>query len=372
MNIAQVHNYYQIRGGEDQVVELERQMLEHNGHTVTPFYANSNDIKTYSPWKKLLFFYKALHNRDAAIALIQLVKENNIDIVHIHNIWPLISPSIFHALRVHKIPYVQTLHNFRMIVPDGSFSKQKRKINAYRNSVLLTQLYKFIGTKMRLSPAIKKGDFIVLNDFSKKVYARYLPEKNLHIKGNFLPDIQKSTPDPQNYFLYLGRLSKEKGVETLIQASLKANVSLKIAGTGPQETFLKQKYASSKIEFLGVVNGDEKHHLFSEAKAAIFPSECQENFPISLMEAAVAGTPVIASNVGGLPEMITHGKTGLLFKPGNAADLAEKLLWVEKNPEDAAKMGIQCAINAKKKYSEKNNYEKLLSIYQKVYNSKIA
>jgi glycosyltransferase involved in cell wall biosynthesis len=386
MNILQVHNYYQTPGGEDVVVANERQLLEKHGHTVIPYYVHSDSIKKYSAIQKLLFFPKALYNPSPLKPLTTLIKLHKIDIVHIHNFWPLISPSIFFLLNRLGIPYIQTIHNYRYIVPDATLLKedvdcssfaltlQKRSLRCYQNSLPLTLLYTAIGQFVRHSKVIAHGcgRLQLLNKLSYEVHRHFFPAHKLLVRGNFLPALQANqfnTHLQRTHLLYLGRLSSEKGILTLIAAYKLSGITLPllIAGSGPLIGEVKnaaQEYPG--ISFAGFVQGEEKNALLSSALALILPSEWQEVFPISLLEANFAATPVLGARIGGIGDLVVENHTGLLFESGSVQGLAAKLQWCEHNQAALQTLGRAALQHAEQEFSESKAYQQMMQHYAEV------
>lgn len=384
MNILLIHNYYQIRGGEDAVVENEKVMLEKHGHTVVPFFIHNDEIKEYNPLNKLLLGPRIVFNGLIKKRIKKILQDEKIDIVHIHNFWPLISPSIFFLFNKLKLPYLQTIHNYRYIVPNALLYKndvtqpnnqldiQKRKGNSFKGSYLLTFFYWFTALFIKKTNVISNGcgSLQLLNRFSFTVHSQQFNPEKLVIRGNFLPDSiaqEMNSFEKEDYYLFLGRLSEEKGIITLIEGFCKSGIkgTLKIAGGGPLETSLKETYQSNpKVDFVGFVSGTDKNTLIAQAKALVIPSEWQEVFPVSFMEANFCSTPVIAARIGGLPDMMKEDETGLLFESGDSEELSHKLQWCENNPSELSKMSKAARLYAEENFSEEKNYEQLMSIYK--------
>jgi glycosyltransferase involved in cell wall biosynthesis len=359
-------------------------MLESRGHRVIPLYAYSSEIARYGLLSRAFLLPRIVYNCRAARALGRLINRNRIDVAHIHNLWPLISPSVICVLNRRKVPYVQTIHNYRYLVPDGILLKsdlrqpgnrlkvRRRPLRSFHNSLLLTLLYGLSTRLVRWLGLIDNGRGVlqVLTRFSFDIHSQIFPGSMIVIKGNFIPDsevISRLPAEKADYYLFLGRLSPEKGVETFLEACRQAGgANAIVAGDGPLGNSLRERYSSSGVEFVGFVVGLQKARLLARAKALVVPSLWLEQQPISVLEAAFAGTPTVASRIGGLPEMVHHGQTGLLFESGNVAELASRLQWCNDHPGELQRMGANARQFAQEHFSEKSNYEQLMGLYAQV------
>lgn len=327
------------------------------------------------------------YNNTVKEALKQYVKEVRPDVAHVHNVFPMISPSVYVALKEMDIPVVQTLHNYRFMCPNGTFyiggkvcerCQQAGYGMAVRNrcmydSRLISYFYSRAIQQAWANKIIPDciDRFIALNKFTEdQMIKAGVPAGKIGICGNFLDKRHEGPLEKKNYVLYLGRLSREKGLETLLRAVDKSqDVYLKIAGTGPDETALKAQIENRKdqrVEMLGYIAGKAKDRLISEALCMVVPSEWYENFPISVVEALMSGTPVIASRIGGLPEIIDDEITGMLFEPGNSEALSVCLKRIANDRGLAMRMAESARVTAKSRFNAQPHYECLLNIYKDV------
>lgn len=381
MKILILHNEYQQYGGEDAVVKNEVNLLERNDHDVYIRIISNHKIKGF--WSKISTALGVVFSFRSYFWLKKELKEIKPDVVHVHNFFPLLSPSIFYACKSLKIPVVFTLHNYRTICPtallmyNGKVTEQSidkspwwavsKKV--YRNSFLATFLltlmivvHKKIGTWQKVV-----DQFIVLTEFARKKFiSAGFPADKISIKCNFVDiGLQESAYLRSNKFLYVGRVSPEKGIHILadLVENTSSNFQLNVVGDGPLVGSLK---SLTSIHLLGKKSPDEVSELMRQHFALIMPSIWYEGFPMTLVEAYANGLPVIASRIGALEELIEHGVTGLLFEIGNAKSLAECINWALENPDKMYQMGL----NARKKYEElytaSENYEQLMAIYNKV------
>jgi glycosyltransferase involved in cell wall biosynthesis len=387
MKILQVHNFYKIPGGECSVVRAEKTLMESHGHQVAQFVRHSGDIEKRSILNNTASFLQIPYNLQSAQALTKFILHSRPDVAHVHNVFPLLSLSIYEALSRHHIPVVQTVHNFRFLCPNGQFFTHGQvcercqihgftsaiKYKCMRNSTLISMQYAAALALAWRSGNLPNniGRFVALNQFvADKLVKGGIPADRVRICGNFVCSIDDAPLPKHRYILYLGRLSPEKGLKTLLKAmETVPNLLLKIAGNGPMEEELQAIIKSNpalNVELTGHVSGTHKRQLIREALCTVAPSEWYENFPISVLESLAAGTPVIASCIGGLPEMISDGITGLLFPPGDAAQLAEKISSLANRPEQAERMATNAIQEARERFGPETHYQKLLAVYQEL------
>jgi glycosyltransferase involved in cell wall biosynthesis len=307
----------------------------------------------------------------------KLLKRFQPDVVHVHNTLAMISPSIYWVASRLRIPVVQTLHNFRLLCPHGNLFRAEKVCEdclgrspwrgavraCYRDSVpqssvlaAMLMFHRAIGTWQN-----KVTRYIALNDFCRTKFLQGgLPEDKLLSKPNFV-NFPAPAASARDGFLFVGRLSRLKGVGVLAQAIQQLqSASVRIAGTGPDSELLK---GVPGIQLLGSMGLTEVQAEMTRATALILPSVCYDSFPRTLVEAFACGLPVIASRIGSLPDLIQDGVTGLLFESGNAQDLADKMRWAQRNPADMLKMGEQARTRFEEQYTEESNYHQLMSIY---------
>tara|TARA_R100001143_G_scaffold63603_3_gene73739 strand:- start:9981 stop:11189 length:1209 start_codon:yes stop_codon:yes gene_type:complete len=389
MRILQVHNRYKTPGGEWTVLNQEHELLK-GEHEVDQFIIkNSDHLDTLFDRVKLIF--KTHYNHQSKLLIKEQLQKKKYDVMHVHNFFPLLTPSIFEAARELGVPSVMTLHNYRLIHPNG-LMYYKGKIDqrsikgsaynciwdgVYRNSKLQTAVVAHMIEYHR-----KKGTwnhspsaFIALSKFSKNKFAEGgIPADRIFIKPNFLKDpcIEDDdleiSPEKLNRFLFLGRISHEKGIEDLIRCWMERSIpaELWIAGDGPLKKKLQKKTKGEKsIKWLGQCEKKDILKLLSNSKALLFPTKWYEGMPLIILEAMSMGCPVISSDIGNPKNMIDHKINGLLFEPGKMAELYKNISWIIRNPKNSKRLGD----NARKKYEElytpEKNYNTLISIYEK-------
>ena len=389
MRILFVHNFYQQFGGEDSVANSERRLLEARGEKVLFWTRHNDEIKAYSLSQKLSFFRETISSPRTTTDIIEAVTRFKPDVAFVHNVYPLISPSLYPALNSLGVPVVQVLHDFRPFCSNGWFYIDGKICErckfgnhlpgivhrCYKDSYLLSTLYSAtLGLNRRAGLLDKIDAYICLTGFFKeKILEVGIPEAKIHLRPNFIdaPPLDANPSQQGNgYALYLGRLSNEKGIRTLIRAFEKLpDVNLKIVGTGPLEPEVRE-YVRAKalrnIEFLGFKSGEEKWQLIRKSQFGVVPSEWYENFPIVALEYFAAAKPVIASRIGGLPYVVEDGQTGYLFDPGNVEDLVATVTRLRNDPAAAANMGCLGRKLAETRYGPEASYNTLVNIFNKV------
>lgn len=384
MKILQIHNFYRTRGGECGVVEAEQRLLENHGHTVVQFMADSLALDDMTFSQKASTFLQIPYSFRAARNLERSLCEDRPDIAHVHNVFPMLSPAVYVILKRNSVPVVQTIHNYRFLCPNGLMYVHGRVCEAcqqtgyweavrnrcMRGSTTTSALYAAaIAWGWRNGTFLSCIDrYISLNAFSlRKLVAAGVPEQKIRMCGNFISHFAEAPAAKQPYALYLGRLSSEKGLLTLLAAARTVpELPIRIAGTGPLEADLRRMVREpgmDHIKIIGHVAGKAKHHLISEALCTLAPSEWYENFPLSVVESLALGTPVIASQIGGLPELIEHGQTGLLFPSSDGEALAECLRQIIRRPSDTAAMAACALAHAQVRFSPQRHLDQLLNIY---------
>lgn len=379
MKILQVHNYYQIRGGEDSVVENEKSLLEKNGHEVITYYKHNNSIETNGVLNKYILFKSTIWSEATYKEITDLISETNPDICHIHNFLPIISPSVFQACKDSQVPVVQTLHNYRLMCTNGLLMRENEICEicigntpfksvakkCYRNSYSQTFT---VARMMQKQDWNKLSDgFICFTEFAKSKFVEHgiRPEK-IFIKPNHVqtPESEVETKSNQPpYLIFVGRLDKSKGLETIIEISPQLPITLKIVGDGP----LKDRVSNlPNVEYLGKLPNSETQQLVRNAEALIFPSIWYEGMPMTILEAFANKTSVIASKLGAMESIITDQVNGLLFDHQSSTDLLNKVTFLLSNNKVNLAISNQAFESFKSYYSEDGCYQNLLNIYTKV------
>ena len=382
MKILIVHNYYQQPGGEDTVVANEMSLLSKFGHDVQLFSCKNDDIQRLPD--KIRTAWNVVYSADGRKAMASKIGEFSPDVVHVHNFFPLLSPSIYDACRDAGVPVVQTLHNYRLICANGQLTRNAAPCEkcihgnnawgvvhkCYRES----RLGSFFVARMlwhhrrHRTWAEKVDGIITLSDFMRRKFVEAeLPMATTHVKPNFVPEQQGNEPfdtaPDRHGALFAARLSPEKGVRTLLEAWKHLDVPLRLLGDGP----LMDRVQETSNPSISVLGWQPLPNLIDEMRRAAFlvmPSTWYEGFPVTLVLALCNGLPVIGSRLGAMEEVIEDGETGLLFAPGNASDLSEKVSWAMENADRMRQMGENARAVYERKYSPPANYAQLMEIYE--------
>jgi glycosyltransferase involved in cell wall biosynthesis len=373
--VLMVHNAYQQRGGEDSVVDSEVALLRAHGHEVHVYARHNDDIDGGS---KLSLAAQSMWSRRTSSDIAALMADFRPDVMHVHNTWPLVSPSVYWAARRLNCPVVQTMHNFRLMCPQAMFLREGRICEdclgrvpwrgvvraCYRASVPQTAvlasavtLHRALGTYDRAVTA-----YIALNEFCRNKFIEGgLPADRIVIKPNFVEDTGPPRwHERRGGGLFVGRLSVDKGVDVLLDALKAVAFRVEVIGAGDLQDKVQAQLGEAALGFLPV---SEILNRMRQASYLVVPSLWYENFPRILVEAFSCGLPVVASRLGALAELVEEGRTGLLFEPGNARDLAAKLQWAHDNPDAMRQMGQRARQVYETRYTPDINYKRLIEIY---------
>ena len=401
--VLMVHNFYQIGGGEHTVFKNEVELLRENGHEVIEYTRSNDELKT-SKLKMVLLPLTTIWSWKTFWEVRRIIKKEKIDIVHCHNTFPLISPSVYYAARSMKVPVIQTIHNFRLLCPNGSFFcdgkvcekcyeknsfKDAIKNNCYRNSkiqtlvvVAMLKFHRWIGTYRKIS-------YIFLTDFNRRKFDKLIDinSDQVFVKPNFVkePSIKMSPTKCKQFvyagrleenkgiislideysFIYAGRLEKSKGILTLTKMwkTIPNKYHLHIYGDGPiKEEVLKYVRNTENINYHGFVTKQVLEEAYKNSTALIISSECYETFGMGIPESFSLGTPVIATSIGNPGAMILESNAGLIYEIDDTNSLLNSLNRIVNNRDTYSKNAIKYF---KKNLNEKVNYGEMIEIYDK-------
>jgi len=359
--LLSINNYFYPRGGADVLFLEHNRMFEESGWQVVPFSMQHPDNlpspwtnffpdeiefgKTYSFAEKLVRAPRVIYSLQARRKMAKLVERVNPRIAHVHNIYHHLSPSILSLLKARGIPVVLTLHDLKLACPArtmmigsqpcdrcrGGKAHHVALNRCIKGSIVLSGLVMLENYVHRILKLYESNvaRFVVPSRFFLEKFVQWgWPRDRLTYIPNFV-DLDRFRPKTEigRRFVYCGRLSSEKGVETLLRAAAKARQPLTIVGSGPDEATLKKLASTLDIDaqFAGRQHGDALAAAIESARAVVVPSECYENAPLSVLEGYAAGRPVIGAQIGGIPELIREGETGALFPSGNVDALAATL-----------------------------------------------
>jgi glycosyltransferase involved in cell wall biosynthesis len=386
MKVLIIHSAYKYKGGEDTVVAEEMELLKAQGVEVDLLQFH-NDRNVLLNLLQLPFNIPSYHR------VKRKLKEFEPDVVHIHNLHFAASASVPYAIKSTRTPFVITLHNYRFLCPSAllyyrgkifldsinqNFPWRAVKDGLYKNSRLLTfwlsfsmQIHKWIGTW-------KMCDcYIVLSEFSRKMFLNSkmnFKEHQIVVKPNFCSAPIATQKKTENFYLYVGRLSPEKGIATLLNVFTTTSANLKIAGDGPLKALVEKTSSEFKnVEYLGSVAKAEVRELLDKATALIFPSNWYEGMPLTIIEAFACSTPVIASRLGAMETMVEHEYNGLHFEVENEDDLKKKIFsWQNLTEQEKTRYQNNARETYERLYTPERNAQQLLSIYTSVIEKKTA
>lgn len=377
MRILLLHNRYRIEGGEDRVVEQERCLLQSRGHEVRMLAEDNANIKGLRHALKVSWQLPYSSEKRRLVA--RSLREWKPDVVHVHNFFPLLTPSLFDACREEGVPVVQTLHNYRLACPNGLLLREQKpceecvgrsafhaiRHRCYRGSTMGTlAVARMLEVHRRAGTWVTKVDrFLALTQFGKDIFVRTgIPEDRITVKPNCLAEIPEWEINPRHGALFVGRLSEEKGIDTLLGAWESLDVDLTVVGGGDPEITQKAK-PHSRITMKGTLPQAGVYLELRKAAFLILPSICYEGFPLIVVEAFAHGVPVIASRLGAMKEIVEEGVNGLLFEPGNPRDLRDKVQWANQHPEEMRRLGEQAREHFMARYTPDANYRGLMQAY---------
>jgi len=391
------NKFFFRNGGSEVVMFDEMELMRRRGVGVIEFSMN-DERNIASPYQSYFVSQKSyrhssradriraavslVHSREAVAKITKLIEDEKPDLLHCHNIYHQLTPSIITAASRAGVPVVLTLHDYKPVCPvytqlsngkvctkcaDGRFEsllKQRCADGSLARSALLwaeARYHAMAGSYNRVDKFICPSKFM-----RDAVVGRFGADKVVHIPNGIDVARIDACGKDDGYVLYLGRLSPEKGVETLLRshASNRSSWRLMVAGTGPLQSDLQQRFSSA--EFKGHLAGAELEAAIRGAALIVVPSEWHENSPISILEAMAHRKPIVASNIGGIPEFVREGKTGLLFTPGNISELSNKIAALLGNRALREFLGGNARDVVEAEYSLRAHGSALISLYEDV------
>jgi glycosyltransferase involved in cell wall biosynthesis len=377
-----VHDYYQMRGGEDICADGEMELLRSAGHRVIPYTIHNREVERIGRLKTAA---RTLWSSQDHRGIQRVIGQRGVEIVHLHNTFPLISPAAVHAAKGMGIPVVQTVHNYRFFCLNGCFFTRGQVCErcfgrdlawpgilrrCYRDSLAgssVAAATAWVHGRLLNTWSSKVDLLIALSEFgAEKLRQAGMAPERIVVKPNFLlPEPSPPTTAIRNQFVFVGRLSVEKGLHTLMRAWRRAALTdheLRIVGEGPLKEELKAQ-AVPGVVFEGALDRDQVLARMAESKALIFPSEWYETFGRVAMEASAMGTPVVASDIGAVREMVEEGTNGWLFPPGDPDALADR---IRQLTDPGAVSREACRAFYRARFTAERNLELLEAVYDRV------
>lgn len=376
-----VHNFYREPGGEDNVFRAEATLLREHGHDVETFTVHNDDVLEGG---RLRAAANTIWNAKAASSLRRRLDDFKPAIVHVHNTVPMLSPAVYHAAKRAGAAVVQTVHNYRFVCPAASLFRSGAVCEAcvarsvpwpavvhacYRDSrsasaavVAMLAAHRALGTYRRDVDA-----YIALTAFSRnKLIEGGMDGSRIHVKPNFLTADPGVGDHDGRFALYVGRLVDGKGIETLLEAWSDGTMPLplRIVGDGPMvETVREVARALPQVDYLGRLPHEAVVAAMKAATLLVFPSLWYENFPLTVLEAMAVGLPVVASDIGVLPELVSEATGGRRFPPADARGLADAVRRIAASPEEARTLRANGRRTYLRQFSSDENYRQLMDIY---------
>jgi len=366
-------------------------MLENAGNKVLTYCRTNWDTDGYRGLARINLAKRTVWASDTRRDFSDLLRREKPDLVHVHNTFVMISPSIYSACVEAGVPVVQTLHNYRLLCPAGTFFRDGKLCeeclkhsllrsvehscyhDSYSASAVVASMLEF--HRLRKTWKQEIACFVALTRFARNKFIEGgLPGEKIFVKPNFV------SPDPGaragigDYALFAGRLSPEKGVGTILAAwkRLQQPVPLVIIGGGPEYDRLKAQATSenlSNVEFKGQLPREQTLAAINNARFVIIPSEWYETFCMAIAESFACSTPVICSRMGVMQELVEDQRTGIHFTPADSEDLARKVEWAWTHPDELRTMGIAARAEYESKYTAEKNYPQLMEIYERAVKS---
>ncbi len=390
MRVLVLHNYYQQAGGEDTVFEQETQLLRQYGVTVETMQF-TNESFDGSWLGNLQSAAQAFYNSDSAQRLTAVLDEFRPDVVHIHNLFYTASPAVILVAKKRGIPVVMTLHNYRLVCANGLLMRPGQvpceecltstlplsgiRHGCFRDSVAQTAHLTLLTSVHRLLNTWKQVDrFVVLTEFARQTFLRsslQLKPEQIAVKPNSLPNLGFTPASERgDFFLYVGRLSSEKGIQVLLDAAQAGVFPLHIIGDGPMVGLVQEAARKhDHVQYLGAQPRQAVWEAIRRCRAVVIPSICYEGLPTVILEGFASGTPVVCSDQKNLNQIIQHNETGVLFKTGDGADLARTLLGLPADLEKLAQNGYQKYLDT---YTPERSFAGLMTIYREVIAEQLA
>jgi len=384
MKVLVCHNYYKTTSGEDIVVQTDMELLRAAGFETLEYRRDNAVIESYGVPQYLRFAVRTLYSKQTSTDIENLVRAERPDVALVQNVFPLISPSVYYVLARSRVPIIQLVYNYRLVCAGATLYCRGRicerclggnyfhavRYRCFRDSAGLSALYattlaahRYIGGFHRTIQAYVTPDRFLRN---KLVSAGYPEDRMFTLNNPFDVGRYRASFRHAGYFLFAGRLVKEKGIFTALRAmELLPDCRLLVVGAGQAEA-AAQQYASERslgnVTFLGLRYGPDLMSVLDGARAVLVPSEWFDTCPVILQQAFACGKPVIASDIDGIPEVVSHGVNGLLFPPGDAAALARGMAELAADEERRLRLACNARRMAEAEFTPQRRIDGLRAV----------
>ncbi len=386
MKLLYIYNLYQEQGGENLWFESEPDLFRAKGHEVFVYRRDNSDIRHMPAWRRASLFWQAAWSQQSYEGVRSLIRKQRPDVAHVYNTLVLLSPSVYYACRDEGVPVVQSVYNYRLLCPAATLVRnggiceecpehslwRAVRYGCYRGSRVQSAAVAWMlaSHRRRGTWADAVDLYLAPTRFVRlKLIQGGIPAEKIVIKPNWHEPDPGMRKDADGSVLFVGKLSTEKGLRTVLRAwrLMSDPPLLRVIGDGPLRDEVQRAAAeSTQIEFLGRRPHAEVIAYLHRASVFLIPSEWYEAFPHTILEGYACGVPIVASRIGTLEDVIADGKTGLLFPPGDAAELANRVKWLLARPNDAMRIAAAGRFEYDSRYRGSHIYESLLNIYSQV------
>lgn len=385
MKILQIHNYYQQPGGEESVMNTEAVLLQKHGHTVLKYTCSNDAIRSSGLMSNIKTGIDTIWSFKHYKGIKAFLLKERPDICHVHNSFPLISPSIFYGCKSVGVPVVLTVHNYRLMCANGLFLREEKpcedclksnmfngvKHKCYRNSALATAT---VAASMELHHYFntwntKVDSIIALTPFQKeKLIEKGVEEHKIVVKANTVIKPDNTSSEKSDGLLFIGRLDHVKGADLLIDVAKRfPETIINVVGQGP---LLEELTAEKNIFCFGQLSRSEVFEKISNCRAVILPTRFYEGMPMTIIESLACGKPIITTNHGAMPSMISPKQNGWLFEQGNQESLFSAVSAALNEQNNHEQIKINCIEAYQQNYSEEVSYKAIINIYESAINGK--
>lgn len=380
--VLQVHTRYRLAGGEDEAVEAEKRLLEDGGVEVTQVIFDNADLReSVSIFSDIGLAASAIWSRSAERRVGAAIAANHPQVMHVHNTFPLASPSIYSAAAARGVPVLQTLHNYRFVCPAATVFRDGRVCTdcvgrlipwpsvvhaCVRDSRPQSAVAAATLTVHRARGTFTREitGYVALTSFQRQLMIDgALPADRIRVIPNFLEPDPGIASEDRTGVVFVGRLAPEKGVAVLLEAASAVPGVVRIVGEGPLASLASEASVAGHVAFLGSLPRSSVLDELRRSIALVLPSVWFEGFPLVMLEAFAVGTPVIASRIGSLAELIEDGATGLLAEATNPGDLADRISWAVAHPTEMLEMGANARDRYDARFRGKMHLTALLEAY---------